>query len=143
MVILSNLHVEIGGIKLAEIPMADSGTGYGASSERPLGVTILAILQILGGLLMLAAGALATITGLLFILFAIVGVAMMILGFLGVIVGFGLWGLKSWAWMWAMIVNILNIIIGLFNLQDNLVSIVIALIIIIYLNQPDIKRRFR
>ena len=128
---------------MAEIPIADSGTGYGASTERPLGVTILAILQILGGLMMLVLGALATLAGLLFILFAIVGVAMAILGLLGLVVGFGLWGLKSWAWTWAMIVNILTIIFGLFNLASNFVSIVISLIIVIYLNQPDIKRRFR
>lgn len=128
---------------MAEIPIADPGPGYGASTERPLGVTILAILQILGGLMMLVLGALATLAGLLFILFAIVGVAMVILGFLGLIVGFGLWGLKSWAWTWAMIVNILTIILGLFDLASNFVSIVISLIIVIYLNQPDIKRRFR
>ncbi|MGY5873884.1 MAG: hypothetical protein RTV72_16675 [Candidatus Thorarchaeota archaeon] len=128
---------------MAEIPIADSGTGYGASTERPLGVTILAILQILGGLMMLVLGALATLAGLLFILFAIVGVAMAILGLLGLVVGFGLWGLKSWAWTWAMIVNILTIIFGLFNLASNFVSIIISLIIVIYLNQPDIKRRFR
>jgi uncharacterized membrane protein HdeD (DUF308 family) len=128
---------------MAEIPVADPGMGYGVSDERPLGVTILAILQILGGLVMLVVGALATLAGLLFILFAIVGIVMVILGLLGLVVGFGLWGLKSWAWMWAMIVNILSIIFGLFNLQANFVSIVISLIIIIYLNQPDIKRRFR
>ena len=128
---------------MAEIPIADSGPGYGASTERPLGVTILAVLQILGGLMMLVLGALATLAGLLFILFAIVGVVMVILGILGLIVGFGLWGLKSWAWTWAMIVNILGIIFGLFDIWNNIISIVISLIIIIYLNQPDIKRRFR
>ena len=128
---------------MAEIPIADPGPGYGASTERPLGVTILAILQILGGFFMLITGALAALAGLLFIIFAIIGVAMMILGLIGLVVGFGLWGLKSWAWTWAMIVNILSIIFGLFNLQANFVSIVISLIIIIYLNQPDIKRRFR
>ena len=128
---------------MAEIPIADSVTGYGASTERPLGVTILAILQILGGLLMLVAGALASLAGIFIILFVAVGVAMLILGLLGVVVGFGLWGLKSWAWTWAMIVNILSIIFGLFNFGANFVSIVISLIIVIYLNQPDIKSRFR
>ena len=64
--ILPTIHVVYGGIKLAEIPIADSGPGYGASTERPLGVTILAILQILGGLFMLITGALAAFAGLFF-----------------------------------------------------------------------------
>ncbi|UCE09651.1 MAG: hypothetical protein JSW61_11845 [Candidatus Thorarchaeota archaeon] len=127
---------------MAEIPVADPGAGYGVSDERPLGVTILALLQFLGGAFMLVTGILATLAGMLFILLAVFGMIMVILGFISLIVGWGLWSLKSWAWTWAIIVNILNIIVGIIPPLDY-VSLAIAIIIVLYLNQPDIKRRFR
>ncbi|MHA1960945.1 MAG: hypothetical protein ACW99U_11980 [Candidatus Thorarchaeota archaeon] len=132
---------------MAEIPVADPGAGYGASDERPMGVTILAVLQILGGAIVLFLGG---VLGLLaaallppaFAAFALIFAAFaVILGLISLVVGYGLWGLKSWAWTWAMIVNVLNIITAL--LGGNYIGLVIPIIIVLYLNSPDIKRRFR
>ncbi len=109
-------------------------------AERPLGVAILAILQMLGGLLMILAGS-AIIALFPNIFTLIIGGAILILGLIGFIVGWGLWGLKSWAWMWAMIVNILSIILNI--IQQNWFGLVIPVIIVLYLNQPNIKSRFR
>ncbi|TFG29921.1 hypothetical protein EU528_08955 [Candidatus Thorarchaeota archaeon] len=129
---------------MAEIPTPS--TGYSASSgERPLGVTILALLQMIGGVIGIFGGATSMLAAMLLgplgLLFVIIGAVLLIMGLLGLIVGWGLWGLKSWAWMWAMIVNIINIILAI--VQLNIISLIIPLIIVLYLNQSDIKSRFR
>lgn len=126
---------------MAEIPVADPGAGYGAGGERPLGVTILAILQMLGGIIALIGG-IGGIALMYFLpLLGILGAVLLIVGLIELFVGYGLWGMKSWAWTWAMIINILNIILSI--VQFDIVGLIIPLIIVIYLNQPDIKSRFR
>ena len=125
--------------KMAEIPTPT--TGYSApSGDRPLGVTILAILQLLGGIISVFGGlAIVMIFPVIFTL--ILGAILLIVGLVGLIVGWGLYTMKSWAWMLAMILNIINIILGIINFD--LISLIIPVIIVIYLNQPDIKSRFR
>jgi hypothetical protein len=49
--------------------------------------------------------------------------------------------MKGWAWMWAMILNILGAIINLFG--ANWFGLIINVIVIVYLNTPDIKAVFR
>jgi len=124
---------------MAEIPTPT--TGYSApSGDRPLGVTILAILQLLGGVISIFGGlAIVMIFPVIFTL--ILGAILLIVGLVGLIVGWGLYTMKSWAWMLAMILNIINIIIAVIGFD--LISLIIPVIIVIYLNQPDIKSRFR
>ena len=103
---------------------------------RPLGVTILAILQLLGALVYLA--------GVLIILiFPLIGIALTIVGVIGMILFYGLWKLKTWAWFWTMIVNILGIIFSLSNVWANIISIVLSAIIVVYLLMPGIKEHFK
>ncbi len=130
---------------MAEIPTPT--TGYSSpSSDRPLGVTILGILQILGGILSIVAGfgliALAALMTGLELLFMAIGAMTLILGIVGLIVGWGLYTMKSWAWMIAIILNIINIILAIYP-SFNIMSMIIPIIIILYLNQADIKSRFR
>jgi len=113
-------------------------------ADRPLGVTILAILQLLGALALLVVGGLAVMAALLLapllILFAAIP---LILGIIGVILFWGLWGLKSWAWIWTIVANLLTIITSIFDPWNNIISIAISLIIVIYLFSPGIKSHFR
>ena len=130
---------------MAEIPTPT--TGYSApSGDRPLGVTILGILQILGGILSIVAGfgliALAALMTGLELLFMAIGAVTLVLGIVGLIVGWGLYTMKSWAWMLAIILNIINIILAIYP-SFNIISMIIPIIIILYLNQADIKSRFR
>ncbi len=130
---------------MAEIPTPT--TGYSSpSSDRPLGETILGILQILGGILSIVAGfgliALAALMTGLELLFMAIGAMTLILGIVGLIVGWGLYTMKSWAWMIAIILNIINIILAIYP-SFNIGSMIIPVIIILYLNQADIKSRFR
>ncbi|MFW9788241.1 MAG: hypothetical protein ACFFE2_16615 [Candidatus Thorarchaeota archaeon] len=130
---------------MAEIPTPT--TGYSApSGDRPLGVTILAILNIIGGLFSLlgAVGlmALGAMAGPFLGPFAfVVGAILALLGLLNLIVGWGLWALKSWAWMLALIINIINLILN--ALTAAWLAAIINLIVVIYLQQGDIKSRFR
>jgi hypothetical protein len=130
---------------MAEIPTPT--TGYSApSGDRPLGVTILAVLEIIVGLLGLFSGfTLLTLGSLmpfgLGAFAAIIGAVVLFIGILDVIIGWGLWSLKSWAWMVALIVNIINLILNAIQLAW--LGAIINLIIILYLQQGDIKSRFR
>jgi hypothetical protein len=127
---------------MAEIPTPTSG--YSApSAERPLGVTILALLQIIGGILALFGGiALVGVGSIILGPFgAIYGSIVILLALLDLIIGWGLWSMKSWAWMAAIILNIISLIMAI-PTYDYL-SAIIALIIILYLQQGDIKSRFR
>ena len=110
-----------------------------------MGVTILAILQIIGGVLGLVLGIMALMVASLlgifgFLLVIVAGVATLF-AILGLIVGWGLWSLKSWAWMFALIINIINLVLAL--LQFDVISMIIPLIIVIYLQQGEIKSTFR
>ncbi len=129
---------------MAEIPTPT--TGYsGSSAGRPLGITILAILEILGGLLSIVGGfglvTLAMIEPIFGMLWLAIGAVTLILGIVALIIGWGLWSLKSWAWMAALIINLINLILNV--LSQSWLSAIINLIIILYLQQKDIKSRFR
>ena len=122
---------------MAEIPTPTSG--YSApSAERPLGVTILALLQIIGGIFSLIGGSIFFIIP---IIGWIIGGVIVFLALLDLLIGWGLWSMKSWAWMAAIILNIISLIIAIPTFDY--ISIIIALIIILYLQQGDIKSRFR
>jgi uncharacterized membrane protein (DUF2068 family) len=89
------------------------------------------------GALMLLAGLAIPIFGL--ILMAI-GAFMLIWGIIGLILFWGLWGMKSWAWLITIIFNIISIILGFYNFYSSgfmdytsLVNVIIPLIIVIYL----------
>ncbi|MHA1246696.1 MAG: hypothetical protein ACTSPE_05160 [Candidatus Thorarchaeota archaeon] len=122
---------------MAEIPLVE---GTSSPTDRPFGITLLALLHFVSGLFGLAGG-----VGVMILLPNILGVVLggvlFVLGLFTFVVGWGLWNLMSWAWIWSMIVNILTIIINL--VSSNWIGIIIPLIIVIYLNQNEIKSRFR
>jgi hypothetical protein len=122
---------------MTEIPMpGDAMTP--PSGERPLGVMILAVLNWLQALLIIGLGV---------ILFAIpffgavLGVIAILIGLFFFYIGLGLWNMRGWAWMWAMLLNIVGAIINLFG--AGWIGLVVNIIIILYLNAPDIRRVFR
>jgi lysylphosphatidylglycerol synthetase-like protein (DUF2156 family) len=140
-----SLLATLGGKIMTEIPMPEGPVGK--PSDRPLGVAILAFLQILGGLAYIALGGLAVLAaglaGIFGFILLFAGAVLLIVGIIGLIVGFGLWNMRSWAWLWAIIINILGIILSLPAPAANALGIVISIIIIVYLLTPDIKSRFR
>lgn len=109
-----------------------------------MGVTIIAILQLLAALAQLALGALQIMGGLAIPIFGMIlvaiGAVILIMGIIGLILFWGLWTLKGWAWWLTFIINLISIILGAYNfwssgLMDyfSLVYIILPLIIVIYL----------
>jgi hypothetical protein len=136
------------------------------TTQRPTGVTILAVLQFIGGILSLFVG----ISGILFgglmaagvagdvpevaaaaeygPLLVAGGVVAIISGIIGLIAGYGLFTLKGWGWILAFVFSALNIIRSILNLVAGvnipgaIVGIVISGLILYYLNRPHVKRAF-
>lgn len=116
---------------------------------RPLGVTILAILNALGGIMTLIGGVAAigvTSTGIFASLGIIVGGFTIIIGLFQLIVAWGLWTGKKWAWLLALIFGILGVIFGILGLigggMTGIVSLLINAIIVYYLMRPEVKAFF-
>ena len=138
-----------------------------ASKTRPTGVTVIAILNIISGIIMLiggvglaaigsilptmttldpnAAGQMA-IAGLLGVGGVAVGGILIILGLISFIVAWGLLKGKSWAWSVTVILSIISVVIGIISLVagnfGSIVNIIIAGIIIYYLYRPHVKAFF-
>jgi len=121
-------------------------------AERPLGVTIIGILWILGGLLMLLAGLGLAALGAV-IAGPIGGVVGLALGFVLIIIGIieillGIGCFKAWGWVWTVgvIITIISLVMGIITLfsdwMSGLISIIISAIILWYLFQANVKAYF-
>lgn len=130
--------------------------------QRPTGVTIIAILGLMLGPLAIAEGLLVFIRrGQVHFLARLVfyeGLVYLIGGVLVVVIGVGLLRLHEWSRIFAIVLNGLHFVIagiGLFEvfpyihsmfsailLQDLLV-IVVSVLVVTYLVQPNVRRAFR
>ncbi|MFO7791793.1 MAG: hypothetical protein R6W73_02280 [Candidatus Saliniplasma sp.] len=108
--------------------------------ERPTGITILAVLYIIGGLLMLSVPVMMTaiipmdvplIADIGIICWAVFG----IIALLYFVVAFGLWKGQGWA----RIVAIILAILGLLNFP---IGTIISIVILIYLFKDEVKAYF-
>ena len=118
-------------------------------AERPLGITILAILWILGGLFWIMAGLLggAVLGSIgLGILGAALGIILFIIGIIDLLIGIGC--LKGWGWIWTVgvIVVIINIALHLLALVSGgigaILGLAIGILILWYLFQPNVNAFF-
>ena len=132
--------------------------------QRPTGVTILAVLQFIGGGLSLLFGISSLFFGGLMVvsdaaatagteidmgpILLVAAVIAIVSGLIGLLAGYGLFTLKDWGWTLAMVFSVINIIsnvLGLIqggNVPGSIVSIVLSGLIIYYLNQANVKRAF-
>ncbi len=116
---------------------------------RPFGVTVLAVLNLIGGLLAVigglgllllsAIGAPIPMLGLILFPIAIIGLAGLVVGILQLVVAYGLWTGRMWAWRFAFLLAILNIISIIWR---NLIGLIIGIIVIYYLTGPYVKKFF-
>lgn len=130
----------------------------GATGPRPQGITILAILaliggifQVLGGLSLIGLGGLAASVGVVGVGgFAMVGgLVLLALGVAELAVAYGFWTIKPWAWRLGVILALASVLWALasqvlvgFDLFGLLISIVVSVILIYYLNLPAIRTAF-
>jgi hypothetical protein len=127
------------------------------ATERPFGVVILVILEVLGALGLLGIGGLlvagggffamlGTIPGLEFIagLIVAVGAILLLLGIISLIVAWGLWTGQGWAWTLAIVLTIISLIISIPGALAGVgvIGLIIDIIILYYLTRPHVKAFF-
>ena len=126
--------------------------------QRPTGVTILAILEIIGGVFSLLGGmgniiAAVSVTAIPIIgaalgpLLITIGIVLILLGVLAFIVAYGLLKGRGWAWTLALILAIIGIIQGVIGLMMAggfvaIIGIIINAVVIYYLTRPHVKQFF-
>src|ERR671918_2643634 len=106
--------------------------------QRPLGVTIIAILMIISGIALLGTGAILLVVG--------IGVILVILGIASFVMAYGLWKGKGWAWTITLILSAIGIIVAIVSIiLGNVAAIINAIIhgiVIYYLYRPNVKAFF-
>lgn len=125
------------------------------TNQRPFGVTLLATLEVILGVLVLLGGLTIVIEG--FILSDMlphvrwfptritgVGVALLVFAMIDFALAFGLWVGKRWAWIAGLVCAALGIILGILSLflrpgVGELIALVLDLVIIYYLMQPKVQ----
>ena len=135
-------------------------------AERPLGVSILAVLSILFGALAVIGGIILASFGSIFMeplligmnmsdgmpagfmgffsfFFYAMAIVLIISGLISVIIGYGLWNGKEWARILAIIFSVLGIIWGIFTLPAGIIGIIINGIILWYLTRPHVVSFFK
>lgn len=135
--------------------------------KRPTGVTVIAILIIIGGILLLLAGIAGVVVGSLSISeiiglgFVIIGAIILAVGIGYLVVSYGLLKGKKWSWTITVIllfigiaINVVSIIIfGYFTFDTDtstflttnsgsIAGIIISVIILYYLYRPHVKSYF-
>ena len=112
--------------------------------NRPLGITIIAILAVLGGIGSLLSG--FTVLVLLPILGLVLGGILIIIGLAYFAVAYGLWKGLSWAWSITLIISIIGIIVGLGSIIVGNVGaifrVIVNIIVIYYLYRPNVRAYF-
>lgn len=134
---------------------------------RPIGVTILTILQVMSGIVDIGLGALlvfayvvfAALGGFLAIALLLLGCVAFGLGILSFVLAYGLWAGKGWAWVLSIIGAIIGLILGMLSLVSSLVSggltlgnvpyvlaelvpIILYLLILVYLSTRNVRAFF-
>jgi hypothetical protein len=134
----------------ASTPPAAAPAATGAGAARPTGITILAILAAIGGVLGLFGGFVILFAGT--VVFggagALLGIAALAYAALFIAFAYGAWNLLPWAWPLGVAVAIFGIvlsvlyIIGGQSIVSQIVSIVVDGVVLYYLNQPSIRALF-
>lgn len=115
---------------------------------RPLGISILAILEMAGGVIAIIGGILAGVamSSIIGTLGPLVGVISVIAGLVAFAAGYGFWTGAKWSWWLAIVLYALGIISSLASLAVGAVFSVIGLVVdvllIYYLNRPGVKSWF-
>jgi len=119
--------------------------------SRPFGVTIIAILIIIAGVVSLLIGIGSVAIGpLIGLVFVVTGAISLALGVAYLVMAFGLWKGKGWAWSISTIVLFIGIVIDMISLPrrsagdivSSIVSIAINAVILYYLFRPHVKAYF-
>jgi hypothetical protein len=111
--------------------------------ERPTGITILAVLQTLAGLIYLIAGSgVVLVGGVLGGVFgaigSAIGIVFVVLGLVEFVVAWGYLTRKGWARWAGLILAAIGVLEGLTSLPNGILSIAIDGVVLYYLTRPYI-----
>lgn len=123
---------------------------------RPQGITILAVLAAIGGVLALLAGLGITLmggalgalgTGMFGGMAALIGIGLIGLGVVDLAFAYGAWTLQPWGWILGVASQVVSLAISLIyiisgDITGQIISIVIAGAILYYLFTPNVKAAF-
>jgi hypothetical protein len=115
-----------------------------------LGVTIIAILTVLGGIGFLFSGigavAVAPFLSDLGILSAGIGATLIALGIAYFVMAYGLWKGKGWAWTITLILSYIGIALGIASIVTGNIGAIfhlaINIVVVYYLYRPHVKAFF-
>jgi len=127
-----------------------------ANRVRPSGITILAVLAAIGGVLGLLAGlALVGISGVaaagngpLAGFITVMGAIAILQSILLLAFAYGAWMLKPWAWTLGVVAEVIGLVLSVLfiingdPITSQIVSIVIAGLVLYYLFTPAVKQAF-
>jgi hypothetical protein len=133
------------------------------AAGRPMGATVIAIIDgilgvlvVLGGLLVILGGSLlgglagsstgdASVGGLFAGLGIVLGIIVLIVGALYLLIAYGVWKARPWSWMLGMVVSIIFLVFAVLGLgsgvsASTIVSILAPAVVIYFLWTPAVKR---
>ncbi|SRR5215203_1357178 len=118
--------------------------------SRPTGVTIIAILNILGGIVLLFMAIAATAGGAannqLGSGFLAISAIVTAIGIVSFVVAYGLLKGRPWAWTLTLIVSIIAIVMTIFTVAwlglFGIINTIFSAIVLIYLYRPHVKAYF-
>ena len=135
-----------------------------SGKNRPTGVTVMGVLQILVGLGSLGLGFMLAATyaflgslmssgaegvtfstgfgGFLVVAGAIIGGILMVIGIANLIIAYGLFKGRNWAWMLCLIFAVISIVFGILTFPAGIITILFNALIIYYLTRPNVKEFF-
>jgi hypothetical protein len=119
--------------------------------NRPLGVTIVAVLTMMGGIGFIASGIAAVVVGTLLsdidvLSSAEISTALILLGVAYFVVTRGIWKGKEWAWSITLILSSIGVVLNLVSIITGnigtIFGIIINAVVIYYLFRPNVKTFF-
>lgn len=129
-----------------------------SSNARPTGITILAILAVVGGIaglfaglgLLAIGGAVGAVLGPLGGMAFLYGLVLIVMSGAEIWIGVGFWGLKATAWRWGGIyavaragLIIFDILVSGFNIGSIIITLVVSFLLLYYLNKASVREAFK
>ncbi len=117
-----------------------------SEKKRPTVVTILVLIVAIGSIIPILAGVMMLTGGayegyfMQELLSQILPTYYVLIGVIGLVVAWGLWIGKGWAWILALIIFIIGIIMDLATLPTGIVGVVIDAIVLYLLMRPDTRK---
>jgi hypothetical protein len=117
-----------------------------SEKKRPTVVKILVLIVAIGSIIPILAGVMMLTGGayegyfMQELLSQILPIYYVLVGVIGLVAAWGLWIGRGWAWILALIIFIIGIIMDLVTLPTGIVGVVIDAIVLYLLMRPDTRR---